>query len=263
MIVIVQKIIKDSKVFSSIDIEDLKIVDLEGPVLIIKTEKDFIVWTGEYGYIITLVGGFCTQISSKVDNEGNLYYLKKNVTDSLGVLKMYQDCNQDFFSKTKAVVNPYLSVDDFKFFEISINLNQNLLNKVECLFCPKKMIERKKMRLHIGIHMLHNLIPINPTTCGFCGIMGCSLNFEKNVAGKNSPLCPLSNCIYFQKFSLKAAEKSTTNSPCTNRPVECVICKLIIWSYNIKIHYDRIHTGIQIPFMISDDEKKRIKALNI
>ena len=138
-----------------------------------------------------------------------------------------------------------------------------MLNKVECFFCPKKMIDRKKMRLHIGIHMILKSVRRNTTTCGFCGLMGCSISFEKNVPGKNAPKCPSSDCAFANKFSLKAAEKCSNNSPCTNRPVECRVCKLVVWSYNIQSHYERYHAGHEIPSMISEVEINRLKSLGI
>ena len=111
--------------------------------------------------------------------------------------------------------------------------------------------------------MVLNLIPVNPTTCGFCGIMGCSISLETNFAGKNAPKCPRSNYKYATKFSLKAADKFTKNYPCTNRPVECLLCKLIILSYSIEVHYKRFHVGHDIPLMVSDDEIRRLKSIGI
>ena len=263
VIVVVQKIIHDSVALSSIDIEDLKIAELHGSILkIIDGENNTLEWTSEYGDTLKLEGRYCIQISSNIDNNGRLFFKEKNLAESLEVLKLFESKNSDFFSSLKPVENPFHTNKISKFFEISVNI-EKLSDKIECFFCPKQLVKRKTMRLHIGIHMMLKLIPINPTTCGFCGIMGCSISLETNCAGKNAPKCPVSNCKFAEKFSLKAAEKSTKNSPCTNRPVICGICKLIVWSYNIKIHFERIHIGYEVPDMISEEEIIRMKKLEI
>ena len=49
-------------------------------------------------------------------------------------------------------------------------------------------------------------------------------SIKKNV-GPSAP-----DCKYFYKFSLGPATKVSDVSPCTNRPVECDLCKLVFWS---------------------------------
>jgi len=70
--------------------------------------------------------------------------------------------------------------------------------------------------------------------------------------GKKSNYGVASNCKYLLRFSLKPAEKSTKNKPCTNRPIECPIndCKTVLWSYNIEPHFHVNHPGEHIPSMI-------------
>ena len=55
--------------------------------------------------------------------------------------------------------------------------------------------------------------------------------------GKTASKIISSNCDYKVKFSLEAAEKSTKSSPCTNRPVSCPVCNMILWSCNMYDHY--------------------------
>ena len=52
------------------------------------------------------------------------------------------------------------------------------------------------------------------------------------VVGKKANKGIENNCKYFQKFSLKPAETSTKNKPCTNRPIECQVkdCITVLWS---------------------------------
>lgn len=254
----------DSKVHGSVDLRDVKFAKIHGSALkIVDGEKETLAWTGEYGDELIVDGKYCTQLSSNVNNKGQLYFLSKNVVDSVEVLKLSHEQDPDFFLRNQSIENPYNSSKVFEIFEITVNISTILLNQVECFFCDTKMVDRKKMRLHIGIHMILKSIPINPTTCGFCGTMGCSLSLETNIPGKNAPNCPLSNCTFFTKFSLKSAEKSTKTSPCTNRPVKCEVCKLVYWSYNIQIHYERNHIGHNIPSMISEDEIIKMKSIGI
>ena len=76
--------------------------------------------------------------------------------------------------------------------------------------------------------------------------------------GKNANKGVASNCKYFLRFSLRPAESSTKNKPCTNRPIECKICKTVLWSYNIEPHYHVNHPLEDIPSMISQLEINRM-----
>ena len=38
-----------------------------------------------------------------------------------------------------------------------------------------------------------------------------------------------------------SAKVSTQNTPCTNRPVECALCKEVYWSYSFNRHYEQNH----------------------
>ena len=65
---------------------------------------------------------------------------------------------------------------------------------------------------------------------------------------------PQSNCPDYRKFSLASARTSTQNTPCTNRPVECDICKVVHWSYYLKKHYEENHTDSVCSENISEEE---------
>ena len=99
----------------------------------------------------------------------------------------------------------------------------------------------------------------NANTCGFCGGDSCNISIiVSSGVGKNANKGVASNCKYFNRFSLKPAETSTKNKPCTNRPVECDLCKTVLWSYNIESHYHVNHFGEDIPSMITQLEIQRI-----
>ena len=61
---------------------------------------------------------------------------------------------------------------------------------------------------------------------------------------------------------MKSTEKSTKSKPCTNRPVKCEHCSVIVWSYNIEQHYLVCHPGVDIPVMISEKEQAVIYILS-
>ena len=100
--------------------------------------------------------------------------------------------------------------------------------KIKCKIC-KKLVSRKKMRLHVGAHILKdNIIG----ACGFCGekvdVGRCNIEIVKGSGrGQTSSEVPRSGCDYFEKFSLLSVSKGSQRNPCTNRPVECLICKRV------------------------------------
>ena len=131
-------------------------------------------------------------------------------------------------------------------------------DNVFCLLlnCNKEVI-LSRMRQHIGKHILNKDIPPNENTCGYCGMTGCRIELVKTSGkGIHATYGPASNCKYFKSFSLKAVEKSTKNSPCTNHPLECVICKTVYWSYNLNTHYSLHHPHLS--HEIDADEKHRV-----
>ena len=94
---------------------------------------------------------------------------------------------------------------------------------------------RKHNASHILIDKLENV-------CGFCGVLGCSINIVKGSGkGKIASKSVSSNCEYSVKFSLIAAETSTKSSRCTNRPLTFKFCNMVEWSYNMKGHMKRKH----------------------
>lgn len=58
-----------------------------------------------------------------------------------------------------------------------------------------------------------------------------------------------SNCKYYYNFNYKAATKSSSNSPSTNAPLICPLCKPspktgqkpAFWKYNLEAHLHREH----------------------
>ena len=109
------------------------------------------------------------------------------------------------------------------------------------------------MRQHIGKHFIWKDITENGRLCGFCGGLGCSIDLA--VSSGKGFFKALSDCKYNFAFSLKAASKISKTSPCTNRPIECSICKRVYWSYNMMCHYKISHPNIDYPILVTTEEQ--------
>ena len=104
-----------------------------------------------------------------------------------------------------------------------------------------KKNDLSRMRQHIGYHIINAHILSEPNLSGFCGSGGCDIKLLKTSIGFAKPFS--TDCKFFRPFNLKSAAKSTTNSPCTNRPIECVLCKGVYSSYNKETHYKANHVN--------------------
>ena len=128
--------------------------------------------------------------------------------------------------------------------------NTNTHTHIQSSFC-KKNVKIDKMRQHVGGHIIRNDIDV--FSCGFCGgSSGCSVNFKKTT---HHTFIPTSNCKMYKKFSLKSAMTSTTNTPCTNRPVKCDCCSVVYWSYALEKHYKEKHPESECTEIVSEKEK--------
>ena len=58
-------------------------------------------------------------------------------------------------------------------------------------------------------------------------------------------------------------DDATRNVPCTNKLKHCPKCNVIIWTYNIKLHYDNQHPEEENMFDISEKERNIIKKLKV
>lgn len=104
---------------------------------------------------------------------------------------------------------------------------------VGCNLCGER-VNMPKMRHHIAGHMLKKDVNEHEDRCGFCGLCNtCSIGIKTT----NQTVSPESSCIYFKAFSLKKLNKLS------NHPVECEICKKIVWSFNLKSHLNKSHQG--------------------
>ena len=134
---------------------------------------------------------------------------------------------------------------------------------ITCKICMQK-VAPAFMRNHMGAHLLpgvawgHGLIrPREP--CGICGIRssygqqmadasvieGCPVSLSKSSGSMRAVhQCKLAGSV---SYSLLSATKSTLSGPCTNHPVQCPSCPLIIWSQNASAHFAWKHPTHALP----------------
>lgn len=158
--------------------------------------------------------------------------------------------------------------------------------KWPCLFCGVHLA-KGIMRAHVGGHILGGDVPINPDhqgaaePCGFCGSHKGSCRTWLIIRRRGKDICVSCNsqvgekevaqtrstCPYFCTFSTAAAMKTSTRSPCTNRPVFCPIrmCSAeIVWKYNLAqhlaVHHSLVNTAVPIELQVSRDEQNAVEA---
>ena len=119
------------------------------------------------------------------------------------------------------------------------------------------------MRSHIGKHILGGEGK-GKYPCGFCGRDCCSssLVFTGNKKHGVKTTKAVSNCPYFIDFHKKPTTFSIRN-PCTNYIVECILCKVFVWKYNLSNHYDDIHPEMTDKPEVEVKEKEGLLKLNI
>lgn len=120
-----------------------------------------------------------------------------------------------------------------------------------CLVCYSKynkdnQVYLSKMREHVGSHILWG--DVDSSACGFCGQVGtCTSTLEKGT-GKGI-LKPVSNCLYYYKFSNKAVHKTDKKTnKCTNAPVQCSACGAFKWKYDMFKHWSTSHGDMMANF---------------
>ena len=136
---------------------------------------------------------------------------------------------------------------------------------VVCELCGLS-VESSMMRHHVAAHLLQENWsafskpkPANP--CGLCGVRpaigqhladpsianGCPVSLNKSGAAWRAN----HQCKYMGqgvKYSLGSAGNSTIKAPSSNRPLHCPAsgCTLVVWSYNLRQHYETHHEGVQM-----------------
>jgi hypothetical protein len=235
-------------------------------------DEHFLYWTGTYGENIISNGEFCVNLECKqieTDDRDRTGFSMKSIENAIEVLTLIYRKNLaeslTINTSLKKIRSPYCNenvqnmmlIQDLKVFDCSSE-------KVECKTCMKYVL-RKRIRNHIGRHLVLKEIDPNPKNCGLCGMIGCSIDIVITGRGKAAVGVPNSDCKYFDKFSINCAKKSTGLSPCTNRPINCEACNNCFWSYNIEAHYKVDHLSLEVPSSLipSKEEIKKLKNLVI
>jgi len=266
---ILNKIKHNGLFCSSISHDLINECELTGTILEFEDlNYEYLIFNGKYGGDIVSKGDFSilflsssVNISDKIET----VFPIKSISECVNVLSDLYVRNPP--GSLNLVNNPFKSTKISKIFEIK-QITPEIMKSdmLKCKKCSKK-IPRERMRQHIGQHLIRKDIEVSCNICGFCSGTNCS---EKLIVtsgrGSTKTTGVWSNCPFFYDFSLKSATKSNNFSPCTNRPIACNLCKeMVIWSYNIKHHYESFHKDVLIPseFEISDKEIKAVKNLKI
>ena len=114
------------------------------------------------------------------------------------------------------------------------------------------------MRTHIGRHIL--LGECARDVCGYCGGHECTTPLLRNTQGRlvsvivtNCPLEP-TNVRY------GAMACGSARNPCTNQPMQCVLCRDTVWLYGMAHHFDSKHAGFAPPsaLCVKAEEKEMV-----
>lgn len=236
-----------------------------GPVLVLEnTSGEYLVWNKQTSSKSVTVNNFAP-VGFDYDPVNDV--TRFGVSEAASLFRLL---NTDNLVKTKFDCLPYKHKDLYISVEIGLQqpsysgTRKTDLWSCSVLNCGKE-IEKKSFRSHIGSHILSGDLPTE--VCGYCGAMpACDTWLERSSgAGESKTVSANSNCLKFVKFSQKCAAKSTSTGRCTNRPEWCNAdaCKSVcVWTYNMETHYQKYHTGKNVPsgFLISENERKVMKS---
>jgi hypothetical protein len=192
-------------------------------------------------------GQYCLLVKPEQTSTGIIFFSKTIISNIKNYFQHYlnETVEVDFVNLT--TLRYTVELISYLRFET----NQTITSKddeIPCLFVRcGQILKRNKMRGHVGAHILNNDLQPHPNLCGFCGKNGC--NSILYISSGTDTWSVKSNCKYFYDFSLKAAAKSSKNTPCTNRPVKCEICPAplnIVWTYDLRPHYTNLHSLVTV-----------------
>ena len=130
-----------------------------------------------------------------------------------------------------------------------------------CTFCNAS-INLNEMREHVAYHFLKTPGLLKETTCGFCGLGGCTTVLIKT---KNGTQKPESDCKRFYSFRVSMAEKVSKRNPRTNILILCPSCppeeKKYVWKYCLAAHMKSHHNGISVPAKFEITKEERVAMM--
>ena len=113
-----------------------------------------------------------------------------------------------------------------------------------CNLCPNILIDNLSgpdLLKHMGVHILHDhKVHGRLSPCGFCLNSQCEIHLTRH--GQTITIdMQKSHCPNLRKVRLKIVESFTERQPCTNHPLKCPLCTLIVWKYNLQTHITNAH----------------------
>lgn len=220
-------------------------------------ENDLLIWSGKYGESVTVDGlvSIVCKVHIKRHEKGFINYIEKNnLFNSMNVLKTVYESTTPTLQQ---VSSPYscIVLDSFLISGVIQCVDDS--RKKICKIC-KISTPLVKMRPHVAKHFLNN--ETEPNFCGFCGV-ACNSTTSLKISsgfGKNATYSTYSDCAYYYKFNYASAENPSRSQPCSNRPMHCLQCNNVYWSYTLKLHYEEKHFNINCPHIISNEEKQAV-----
>ena len=85
-----------------------------------------------------------------------------------------------------------------------------------------------------------------------------------NKTYKPSVTCTITYEFNYGSVSNNLKDRPISN-PSSNRPEFCGVCQECLWTYDMELHYDSKHSGVECPenFLISVDEREKVLNLSV
>ena len=147
----------------------------------------------------------------------------------------YENCQAILKDEMNLKLN---EVYDFNFWSVPVFINLPLINQVY----PRGWGQSKHIGYIWWIGDQFSDVTLSSCTIGLRYIIKDNFN-------------TVYNCEYIEVFDIKSAETSTKSMPCSNRPIKCQSCYVIVKSYNHSKHFKSDHPNDVVPRGRSDERK--------
>jgi hypothetical protein len=135
---------------------------------------------------------------------------------------------------------------------------------VTCELCTHP-VARDMMRHHMGAHLLQPSWSLYDAEkprmpCGLCGVRAsagqkllvsspglCGVSLAKTSKGKPAQSVNQCQLLGALEYSMGPAATCRVSTPCTNRPMKCSKCEVVIYSYSMRQHFADQHPTAMIP----------------
>lgn len=193
-------------------------------------KDDKIIWSGIFNLDTTTVpGSKCYAIQPAVDKDSGKFFFSRSLIADIGVTYMLNQPND-------VDDGPSSSSDGAKW---------------KCKLCPRT-IDVRNMRAHVGKHILFDNLEYR-YPCGYCGREGCTVKLLYRDKRKRHSYTPPDSCSY-HPGQIRKSTKPSKRVPCLNYVMHCPKCKVDVWSYNLKHHYQDFHPNVEFSSPITQEE---------